>query len=176
MKQKMYTNGVKTTIKNLIFVVFDTNLKFLYHHMNYQEIIPAKLYSKVSDFFESKDKNDFSIKSNSGNNLCVEYIGRKADDNTSMKWFIYEDHCDFEFQNELNIIITLSYEDEDFDSWMDSNPEYGTELAHQFQMKYNESFENRINESSDTRFDEDFQINFIGNFINYALNNTLYED
>lgn len=144
--------------------------------MNFKELIPSVLYNKVSDFFESKDRTDFSINRIEEKNICVEYIGAKTDENTSIKWFIYEDHCDFEFQNKKNITITVSYEDADFDNWMDGNSEFGTELAHQFQLKFNETFENRINEESDTRFDEDFQIYFIGNFINYILNNTIYED
>ena len=93
-----------------------------------------------------------------------------------MKLFIYEDHCDFEFQNIQNLKITLNYNDSEFEEWMSGNSDSGTELANQFQIRYNELFEARINEGGDTSFDEDFQIYFIGSFINYILNATIYED
>jgi hypothetical protein len=68
------------------------------------------------------------------------------------------------------------YDDAEFNDWMSGNLDYGTELAHQFQIRYNEIFEARINENADTAFDEDFQVYFIGNFINYILNETIYAD
>ena len=144
--------------------------------MEYKQIVPEKLYAKISDFFESKDKSDFTISQNSESSTLVEYTGAKADPNSTMKLFIYEDHCDFEFQNIQNLKITLSYEDSEFNEWMIGNSDSGTELANQFQIRYNELFEARINEGGDTSFDEDFQIYFIGSFINHILNETIYED
>ena len=144
--------------------------------MEYKQIVPEKLYTKISDFFESKDKSDFLISQNSESSTLVEYTGAKADSNSTMKLFIYEDHCDFEFQNILNLIITIGYNDSEFDEWMSGSSEYGTELAHQFQVRYNHVFEERMNAGGDTSFDEDFQIYFIGSFINYILNETIYED
>jgi len=144
--------------------------------MEYKQFVPEKLYAKTSDFFESKDKSDFTISQNSESSVLIEYTGAKADSNSSMKLFIYEDHCDFEFTNNQCLSITLMYDDADFNEWMSGNYDYGTELAHQFQMRYNEVFEERINASGDTSFDEDFQIYFIGSFVNYILNETIYED
>jgi hypothetical protein len=144
--------------------------------MEYKQIVPEKLYAKISDFFESKDKSDFKISEISESSLLVEYTGSKADSNSTMKLFIYEDHCDFEFQNIQNLKITLSYEDNEFNEWMTGNSASGTELANQFQIRYNELFDARINEGADTAFDEDFQIYFIGSFVNFILNDTIYED
>jgi hypothetical protein len=144
--------------------------------MEFKQIVPEKLYAKISDFFESKDKSDFKISENSESSTLVEYTGAKADQNSTMKLFIYEDHCDFEFQNIQNLKITLNYNDSEFEEWMSGNSDSGTELANQFQIRYNELFEARINGSGDTSFDEDFQVYFIGNFINYILNETIYED
>jgi hypothetical protein len=144
--------------------------------MEYKQIVPEKLYAKISDFFDSKDKSDFTISQNSESSTLVEYTGAKADPNSTMKLFIYEDHCDFEFQNIQNLTITLNYNDSEFGKWMSGNAEYGTELAHQFQIRYNEIFEARINENADTAFDEDFQVYFLGSFVNYILNETIYED
>ncbi len=144
--------------------------------MEFKQIVPEKLYAKISDFFESKDKSDFKISENSESSTLVEYTGAKADQNSIMKLFIYEDHCDFEFQNIQNLKITLNYNDSEFEEWMSGNSDSGTELANQFQIRYNELFEARINEGGDTSFDEDFQIYFIGSFINYILNATIYED
>ena len=144
--------------------------------MEYNQFVPEKLYTKTSDFFESKDKSDFKISKISESSLLVEYTGSKADSNSTMKLFIYEDHCDFEFQNIQNLKITLSYEDNEFNEWMTGNSDSGTELANQFQIRYNELFDARIHEGADTAFDEDFQIYFIGSFVNYILNDTKYED
>ena len=144
--------------------------------MEFKQIVPVKLYSKISDFFESKDKSDFKISENSESSTLVEYTGAKADPNSTMKLFIYEDHCEFEFFNKHSLSIALIYEDSDFNDWMRGNSDCGTELANQFQIRYNELFEARINEGGDTSFDEDFQIYFIGSFINYILNETIYED
>jgi len=144
--------------------------------MEYKQIVPEQLYAKISDFFESKDKSEFTIFQNSESSTLVDYIGAKADSNSTMKLFIYEDHCDFEFTNNQCLCITLMYDDADFNEWMSGNYDYGTELAHQFQIRYNEVFEERMNAGGDTSFDEDFSIYFLGNFINYILNDTIYED
>jgi hypothetical protein len=144
--------------------------------MEFMQIVPQKLYAKISEFFESKDKSEFAISQNSESSTLVEYTGAKADPNSTMKLFIYEDQCDFEFFNKQSLSITLIYEDSDFNDWMSGNSDCGTELANQFQNRYNELFEARINEGGNTSFDEDFQIYFIGSFINYILNETIYED
>lgn len=144
--------------------------------MEFRQIVPEKLYAKTSDFFELKDKSDFKISKNSESSILVEYTGSKADSNSTMKLFIYEDHCDFEFQNIQNLKITLNYEDDEFNEWTSGNSDSGTELANQFQIRYNELFDARINEGADTAFDEDFQIYFIGSFVNFILNDTIYED
>jgi hypothetical protein len=144
--------------------------------MESKPIIPEKFYTKTSDFFESKDKSDFIISEISYSSVLVEYTGSRADPNSTMKLFIYEDHCDFEFQNIQNLTVTITYSDSEFDEWMSGNSENGTELAHQFQLRYNEVFEERKNAGGETSFDEDFQIYFIGSFINYILNDVIYED
>ena len=113
--------------------------------MEYKQIVTEKLYAKISDFFESKDKSDFTISQNSESSTLVEYTGDKADPNSTMKLFIYEDHCDFEFTNNQCLCVTLMYDDAEFNDWMSGNHDYGTELAHQFQIRYNEIFEARIN-------------------------------
>jgi hypothetical protein len=144
--------------------------------MEYKQIVPEKLYTKISDFFDSKDKSDFTISQNSESSTLVEYTGAKADPNSTMKLFIYEDHCDFEFTNNQCLCVTLMYDDAEFNDWMSGNHDYGTELAHQFQMRYNELFEERRNADGDTSFDYDFSIYFLGSFINYILNETIYAD
>jgi hypothetical protein len=68
------------------------------------------------------------------------------------------------------------YDDAEFNDWMSGNHDYGTELAHQFQMRYNELFEERRNADGDTSFDYDFSSYFLGSFINYILNETIYAD
>lgn len=141
----------------------------------FNEIINSSLYNKISDFFEVKDTSDFEILKKA-DIIEVKYIGKTADPNSKMNLFIYSDHCEFEFMNGQSLSISLDYDNAELDEWLGLDGEYGTMLARQFNLKYNEEFEERINSDSDTSFDEDFQIYFIGEFVNFILNETAYED
>jgi hypothetical protein len=70
--------------------------------MEFKQIVPEKLYAKISDFFESKDKSDFSISQKSESSTLVEYESKVNWDKLKNTWLVHVIIDQAQFTNKVD--------------------------------------------------------------------------
>ena len=141
-----------------------------------QNINPI-LFQRVSDFFDSKDNENF--KAILINEDCLRIISEYsiADETTKYYLDMASTGLEFYFSNRnTGLYLEVLNEFDDFESYFDINYDYGSAIAEILHRKYREVFECRIESGDDLELDEDFKIFFIDNFVNYILNDVYIEE
>jgi hypothetical protein len=139
--------------------------------------INSSVYQRVSNFFDSKEHDNFIAQRIDENSIRIISKHPKADETTNYYFDLTSTGLEFYFSNQnTGIYVDILNEFDDFESYFDVNYDYGSAIAEILHNKYKEVFESRIESGDDLELDEDFKMYFIDNFVNYILNDVYIEE
>ncbi len=141
-----------------------------------QKINPM-VFQRVSNFFDSKNHDNFVPKMMQDDSLRIFSKFPKADETTNYYFELTSTGLEFFFSNQnTGLYVEVLNEFDDFETYFEVNHDYGSAISGLLYRKYNKVFEERIKSGEDVELFEDCKIYFIDNFVNYILNDVYYEE
>jgi len=136
--------------------------------------INAQVFEKISDFIDSKDKDDFKLLlSPDGERCYILWTYWAISERTKCYMEIGLNDCEIHFEyGEKGVFVEILNDFEDFDEYFKADKNYGCVIAKLLYNDYNETFEEEKND--DDKLGEDY-MDFQNSFVCYLFNDVYFE-